>query len=142
MKCLIATALAAAVIAAGLGFAETTSNKVVIPVTKTDATSGKQMFTSYCAPCHGTDGKGHGPTAAALKTAPSDLTGMTMANHGKFPETHIYSVLQFGSPVSAHGSAEMPVWGPIFGKMNQSNPQDKQLRISNLSRYLETIQAK
>ncbi len=34
----------------------------------------------------------------------------------------------------------MPVWGPILGKMNQTNFQDKQLRISNLSRYLESIQ--
>jgi len=34
------------------------------------------------------------------------------------------------------------VWGPILGKMNVSNPQDRLLRISNLSRYLETIQAK
>ena len=31
----------------------------------------------------------------------------------------------------------MPVWGPILGKMNRSNFQDKQLRISNLARYLE-----
>jgi hypothetical protein len=36
----------------------------------------------------------------------------------------------------------MPVWGPILGKMNQSNPQDKLLRVSNLSRYLETLQVK
>jgi hypothetical protein len=44
--------------------------------------------------------------------------------------------------VPAHGSAEMPVWGPILGKMNLSSPQDKLLRISNLSRYLETLQVK
>ena len=35
----------------------------------------------------------------------------------------------------------MPVWGPILGNMNRTNLQDKQLRISNLSRYLESIQA-
>jgi hypothetical protein len=36
----------------------------------------------------------------------------------------------------------MPVWGPILAKMNVSNPQDKLLRVSNLSRYLETLQVK
>jgi len=36
----------------------------------------------------------------------------------------------------------MPVWGPILGKMDKANSQQKQLRISNLSRYLESIQAK
>ena len=44
--------------------------------------------------------------------------------------------------VPAHGSATMPVWGPILGNMNRTNIQDKQLRISNLTRYLETIQAR
>jgi len=62
------------------------------------------------------------------------------SNHGKFPETHIVTVLQFGIEEPAHGSATMPVWGPILGNMNRTNLQDKQLRISNLTRYLETIQ--
>ena len=32
--------------------------------------------------------------------------------------------------------------GPILGRMNLTHPTDKQIRISNLSRYLETIQVK
>jgi hypothetical protein len=51
-------------------------------------------------------------------------------------------VLQFGKEIPAHGGGEMPAWGPILGKMNQSNPQDRLLRICNLSRYLETIQVR
>ena len=100
------------------------------------------MFTSYCAPCHGIDGKGNGPAAPALKAPASDLTVLSRNNHGKFPDTHVVSILQFGMEMRAHGSAQMPVWGPILGKMNQTNPQEKQLRISNLSRYLETLQVK
>jgi hypothetical protein len=35
----------------------------------------------------------------------------------------------------------MPVWGPIFGNMSQSSSaQEKQQRISNITRYLKTIQ--
>ena len=111
-----------------------------VPVKQTSPASGEQMYTSYCAPCHGVDGRGNGPAASALKNQPMDLTGLAKANHGKFPDTHIVSVLKFGSETPAHGSAQMPVWGPILGRMNQSNFQEKELRVSNLSRYLKTIQ--
>jgi mono/diheme cytochrome c family protein len=140
-KSLILTTLAAVFIVA-MASADQPNGKVTIPVDKTTPTSGKVMFTSYCAPCHGIDGKGNGPAAPALKTPASDLTVLSRNNHGKFPDTHIVSILQFGMEMRAHGSAQMPVWGPILGKMNQTNPQEKQLRISNLSRYLETLQVK
>jgi len=123
-------------------YADQSTSKVTIPVTKTAANSGKQMYASYCAPCHGVDGKGQGPVAPALKSPPTDLTVLSRNNHGKFPDTHIVTVLQNGSSIPAHGTAEMPAWGPILGKMNQTNPQDRLLRISNLSRYLDTIQVK
>ena len=141
LKRLLLTALAVGTVAA-FGIAQQSGNKVVIPVDKTAASSGKQMYQSYCAPCHGTDGKGHGPVATALNPAPTDLTLLSKKNNGKFPDTHIVAVLQFGIETPAHGSATMPVWGPILGKMNQSNRQEKQLRMSNIASYLESIQAK
>jgi mono/diheme cytochrome c family protein len=140
-KPLILTTLAAAFLVA-MASADQKTGKITIPVDKTAPTSGKLMFTSYCAPCHGIDGKGNGPAAPALKAPASDLTVLSRNNHGKFPDTHIVSILQFGMEIPAHGSAQMPVWGPILGKMNLTNPQEKQLRISNLSRYLETLQVK
>lgn len=141
MKYLLLTAMSA-LLAVSIGFADQCKEKVIIPVNKTAATDGKQMFTNYCAPCHGVNAKGHGPVAAALKKQPDDLTGLMKKNNGKFPDAHIVAVLKFGAEVPSHGTAEMPVWGPILGKMNQTNFQDKQLRISNLSRYLESIQAR
>jgi len=132
----------AATLATGMSYADQSKSKVTIPVTKTSAASGKLMYSSYCAPCHGVDGRGQGPVASALRTPPMDLTMLSRNNHEKFPDTHIVSVLQNGAEIPSHGTAEMPVWGPILGKMNQSNPQDRLLRISNLSRYLETMQVK
>jgi len=132
----------AATLATGMSYADQSKSKVTIPVTKTSAASGKLMYSSYCAPCHGVDGRGQGPVASALRTPPMDLTVLSRNNHEKFPDTHIVSVLQNGAEIPSHGTAEMPVWGPILGKMNQSNPQDRLLRISNLSRYLETMQVK
>ena len=141
LKSLLVTAVAA-VLAASLSFADQSQSKVVIPVNKTSPVDGKQMYTSYCAPCHGVDGKGNGPAASSLKAQPTNLTELQKGNHGKFPDTHIIAILQFGADVPAHGSATMPVWGPILGNMNQQNAQEKQLRISNLSRYLESIQVR
>lgn len=130
----------AALVAVSLGFADQAQSKLVIPVNKTAPTNGKQMYANYCAPCHGTDGRGDGPAAVALKAQPTDLTGLTKNNGGKFPDVHIVAVLQFGTDVPAHGSAQMPVWGPILANMNRAHAQEKQLRISNLSHYLESIQ--
>ncbi len=141
LKSLLVTATAA-VLAVSLSFADQSQSKVVIPVNKTAPTDGKQMYTSYCAPCHGVDGRGNGPAASSLKAQPTDLTELQKNNHGKFPDTHVIAILQFGADVPAHGSSAMPVWGPILGNMNHLNVQDKQLRISNLSRYLESIQAR
>jgi len=138
LKSISATATAV-LLAVSFSFADQ-SQKVVIPVNRTAANDGRQMYTNYCAPCHGTDGKGSGPAASALKTPPTDLTVLRKHNNGRFPDTHVVAILQFGTEEPAHGSAAMPVWGPILGNMSRTNSQDKQLRISNLTRYLETIQ--
>jgi mono/diheme cytochrome c family protein len=125
-----------------MGFADQAANKLVIPVGKTAPTSGKAMYSSYCAPCHGIDGRGRGPAASALRTPPTDLTTLSRNNRGRFPDTHVVTVLLYGTEIPTRRTAEMPTWGPILGKMNQSNPQDRLLRISNLSRYLEAIQVR
>jgi mono/diheme cytochrome c family protein len=121
---------------------QTKARAITISVAKTAPVSGKQMYGSYCASCHGVDGKGDGPVGASLKYPPADLTVLSRNNGGKFPSAHVASVLQLGARIPSHGDAEMPVWGPVLGKMDQANSLDRPLRISNLSRYLETIQAK
>lgn len=143
LKNLVFVALAAAV-AAGIGYADQTAGKVVVPIHRTAANSGKQMYMSYCASCHGVDGKGNGPVAQELKQQPADLSILSRNNGGKFPTEHVTAILQFGTEASAHGTAEMPVWGPLFGRMDVNSPQPemKALRISNLNRFLESLQEK
>ncbi len=141
LKRLLFTAIAV-MLAVTMGYADQQKAKVVIPVGKVTPTNGKLMYSNYCASCHGVDGRGNGPVATALKTQPTDLTVLSKNNRGKFPDTHVVSVLENGTDVRAHGVAEMPIWGPILGKMNQGDSQARMLRISNLSHYLETIQAK
>jgi mono/diheme cytochrome c family protein len=141
LKRLLPIAMAAGLVLA-VGYADQSKSKVSIPVEKTSPTDGRQMFRSYCAPCHGMDGRGKGPAAQALKTPPVDLTTLARMNHGKYPDAHVLAVMQFGSKIPAHGSQEMPIWGPILGRMNNANSQDKELRLGNLSRYIEKMQVK
>lgn len=120
-----------------------TENKEVkkAPIKMISAASGVDMFNSYCAPCHGKDGKGTGPAASALKIPPVDLTQLAKKNGGKFPSDHVGKVLRSGV-AGAHGSADMPVWGPLFSQIGGGDDAMVQLRISNLIHYLETLQAK
>lgn len=133
---------AAALLVLAAGYADQSRAKVVIPVDRTNPTDGKLMYASYCAPCHGVDGRGQGPAASALKVQPADLTVLTRNHHGKYPDTHVLAVLKFGADVPAHGSVEMPIWGPILSKVNNVNIQEQSLRIVNLTRFLESIQQK
>jgi len=126
----------------GLSFAQSTSPKVAIPVTVVSPVDGRQMFTDYCAPCHGRDGRGEGPLASGLQRSPTNLTELARNNRGRFPELRMTSVLEFGVTSSGNHSSQMPVWGPVFVRISHLSPNDKDLRIVNLIRYLESIQAK
>ncbi len=137
-------ALAVALLA-GIGYAnQSTSRKVVIPIGRTPASSGKQMYVNYCAPCHGVDGRGQGPVAAVLKKQPANLALLAKNNGGRFPSTHIMSVLEFGAANPSHDSLDMPVWGPMLGNIDTTGaePNVRALRIGNLSQYVQSLQAK
>jgi mono/diheme cytochrome c family protein len=103
---------------------------------------GKRLYTRYCASCHGTDGRGMGPAASAFKTPPPDLTLLARRHDGKFPYVYVENVLRFGVTFPAHGSSEMPVWGPIFGSLENYNEVAVRQRIKNLCDYLASLQQK
>ena len=75
---------------------------------------GKELFLEHCASCHGADGRGAGPAAAALKTAPADLTQIGRAHGGKFPFLWVVAFIDGERAIPPHGSREMPVWGREF----------------------------
>jgi len=114
----------------------------IVPAPYTPADSGKAMYDAYCASCHGESGKGNGPAAEAMKAAVPDLTVLTKTHNGTYPAFQVAEVLRLTRTLSAHGSAEMPVWGPIFSKMSQQNNAEIQQRIHNLNEYLASLQEK
>lgn len=112
------------------------------PIQNTSPGSGQEMFQSYCAACHGKDAKGAGPANVDLKTTPPDLTTLARRHDGKFPGDYVASVLRNGVKAPAHGSSEMPVWGPLFSAVSGGDQTLINMRISNLVRYLESLQVK
>ena len=111
-----------------------------VPVTSTRPDSAVDMFKTYCASCHGIDGKGHGPAADALKMPPADLTALRQKNGGKFPSGRVTRVIEGADTVTAHGSSDMPTWGPIFQSLDPTNGALTKLRIANLAKYIESMQ--
>jgi mono/diheme cytochrome c family protein len=113
-----------------------------VPAPYTSPASGKQMYLAYCASCHGPHAKGDGPAAGALKIPPADLTALAEKNNGKFPSNHVAAILNGQEEVTAHGSKDMPVWGPVFFRVSRGHVTEVQQRISNLTQYIESLQGK
>ncbi len=104
--------------------------------------SGKQMYNQYCASCHGATGIGDGPVAPVLKTRPADLTTLAKRHNGVFPAQYVEDVLHFGKAPTAHGTSDMPTWGPIFQWLDGKQKSTVEQRIKNLTKYLATLQQK
>ena len=104
-----------------------------------DSLAGRDSFERYCAACHGLDGRGNGPVAAALRTRPADLTTLKRRSDGAYPADRIREYITgTGRALAAHGTTEMPVWGPMF-RAFESDAQTRE-RIANLVAYIETQQ--
>jgi hypothetical protein len=71
-----------------------------------------------------------------------DLTRVAEHHGGQFPRTRIEGIIS-GEVVlaSGHGTREMPIWGPVFSKIDRDMDLGR-VRVDNLARYLESVQQK
>jgi mono/diheme cytochrome c family protein len=105
---------------------------------------GRDAFATHCTACHGSDARGAGPAAAALRTAPADLTRIAARRGGDFPADEIAAWIDGRLAPAAHGTREMPVWGYRFadglpeGELTQDLVRG---RILTVVEYLRSIQA-
>ncbi len=81
---------------------------------------GRYEYETYCAVCHGADGKGNGPFTMMLNKRIPDLSVLAKNNGGVFPFSRAYDVVIGTADVGAHGSREMPIWGDVFTGRAQS----------------------
>jgi len=102
---------------------------------------GPDLYHAYCASCHGPDAQGNGPAAAALSTKVPDLTTIARRNGGAFPAERVSKIIIGDETVAAHGSRDMPVWGPIFHQVEEDRDYGA-IRLQNLTNYLESLQKK
>ena len=94
-----------------------------------------------CASCHGVDGKGQGPVAPALRSKVPDLTLIMRRAAGEFPRVRIRNIIEGTESPVAHGSREMPVWGPVFHQIDADQDLGD-VRVDNLATYIQSIQRK
>ena len=100
---------------------------------------GVDTFKAYCGVCHGTQAKGDGPAASALKKVPADLTTISKRHSGKFSPSDVEDIIMGTSVMASHGSRDMPIWGPVFEALAPDSSVVK-LRVSNLVNYIKSIQ--
>jgi mono/diheme cytochrome c family protein len=112
------------------------------PSRRIQSIQGPELYTAYCAVCHGTDAKGDGPMAKSLKAVTPDLTAIAARSGGKFPLARVQRIISGEEQVpNGHGTREMPVWGPVFSQVAWDQDLGR-IRVFNLAKYLEDRQAK
>jgi hypothetical protein len=133
-----------AIVGAVLAFGALVSAPVTAQTFGLADLSGAELFERFCAACHGTEAQGDGPVARGLATAVPDLTRINERNGGRFPADAIRDTIDGRSPVLAHGTRVMPVWGYEFwveeGADITAEREAREL-VRRLVLYLESIQA-
>ena len=130
---------ASLLVALALGVAAGAQDRVPREPMLQKTTVGSELFRFYCSTCHGLDGRGR-PATGAMRQAAPDLTVLSMNHGGVFPREAVRNIITNGGAVSAHGSADMPVWGSIF-RAFEPNDTLVAVRIDNLVSHLETLQS-
>lgn len=109
---------------------------------------GHEIFTQYCATCHGADATGGGPLTELMIEKPADLTQLAANNAaepGAFPMLKVIHIIDGRTGLRAHGGP-MPTYGDIF-MAEEMGDREKvgavlatRGRILSLAMYLESIQ--
>ena len=116
------------------------SGRTGVPRLAPESLVGRDSFDLYCASCHGPSGKGDGPVASALRTRPADLTTLARRRGGTFPRQDVAAFVEgTGRAITAHGTSDMPTWGPIFRALDASDARAR-VRLNNLVAYVESLQ--
>lgn len=89
-----------------------------------DAEHGGEVFRTYCAQCHGLEGKGDGPAAPGLDPRPAKLTEMAL---DELELQYLYELIFYGGKAVGK-STLMPDWGATL-----TTPQ-----IADVIAYLRT----
>jgi mono/diheme cytochrome c family protein len=111
---------------------------------------GRYEYETYCAVCHGVEGKGGGPFSMLLNKRVPDLTVLAKNNSGVFPVMRVRETILGRADIPGHGPREMPIWGDVYDERARSqfgrnpDPGDVQayvrVRVAALADYLARLQ--
>ena len=102
---------------------------------------GPRLFFNHCAACHGPQGEGDGPVAAAMRVAVPNLRTLAMRNGGVFPTDAVRTYIDGRKTPAAHGDRQMPIWGDIFQGTEQRTAElTARRRIDALVEVIVSIQ--
>jgi len=106
--------------------------------------TGADLYTQYCASCHGIAGRGDGPAAGELTKPPSDLTRLAARWGTPLDRERLATFVDGRDAPRAHGTPEMPVWGERLyeGERAESPAREAARRgtILLILEYLQTLQ--
>ena len=97
----------------------------------------KIVYRRYCASCHGLEGRGDGPAAAALSPPPADLTRLG------YNLDELMWRIDGTQTIRAHGDSRMPVWGEVFasGLVGEDAPDRRAwLHVKAAALYARSLQ--
>jgi mono/diheme cytochrome c family protein len=137
MACVLSAVVAFAASMPSTASAQQTAEAVA------SGSDGGSIYKTYCAVCHGKEGKGDGPLAEDLRFRPSDLTTFAKRGGGKYDALKMYRIIDGRDPIKGHGGPDMPVWGDAFRRTTERYSEEKvKARIDALVGHLRDIQAK
>ena len=88
----------------------------ITPARTPDLRLGSQLYQMHCASCHGSEGRGDGPAAAALEPAPTDFHELQRRNQRSL--LSYYNTVTLGVPGTAMASysqlSEAERWALVF----------------------------
>ena len=108
---------------------------------QTSTAAGGAVYKTYCAVCHGTQGKGDGQLAGSLRSAPPDLTLLAQNNGGEYPAEDVARIIDGRNPLPGHGGPDMPIWGDAF-KNAGTDDEEVARKIQSIVDFLERRQKK
>ncbi len=109
----------------------------IVPLVRSDRTSGAQMYKDYCAVCHGAEGRSDGPAVAFLNAPPPELSTLAQRNNGQYPANRVSFLLRAGSGYQGHGQLGMPDWATLF---HTSKGVEGYVRVYNLTNFVGSLQ--
>ena len=112
-----------------------------LPAAAANTPDGARLFMNHCASCHGADGEGGGPAAAAMQTTVPNLRTLAQRNGGAFPADAVTAYIDGRELKAAHGDRQMPIWGDVFRGPEQGTAQRTvRERIAALVAFVRGIQ--